>query len=105
MRVLLDTCVPRPLRKLLPGHEVSTAQEMGWDTLENGELIRAAETRFEVLITADQHMKRQQVLTGRNLTIVVLPTNHLPTVLRLATRVQPALEDVRPGRFVEIPLD
>lgn len=105
MRVLLDTCVPRPLRKLLPGHEVSTAQEMGWDALENGDLIRAAEERFDVLITADQHMKFQQNLTGGNLSVVVLPTNHLPTLLRLTTRVQRALRDIRPGSFVEIPLD
>lgn len=49
-------------------------------------------------------MKFQQSLTGRHLSVGVLPTNHLPTVLRLATKVQRALEDVRPGRFVEIPL-
>jgi hypothetical protein len=30
MKVLLDACVPRPLRKFLSGHVVQTAQEMGW---------------------------------------------------------------------------
>lgn len=30
MKVLLDACVPRPLRKFLPDHSVQTAQEMGW---------------------------------------------------------------------------
>src|ERR1043165_4028834 len=30
VNILLDACTPRPLRKFLPGHSVSTAQEMGW---------------------------------------------------------------------------
>lgn len=30
MRVLLDECVPRKLRRELPGHEVRTVAEMGW---------------------------------------------------------------------------
>jgi hypothetical protein len=30
MKVLLDACVPRPLRKFLPDHTIHTAQEMGW---------------------------------------------------------------------------
>jgi len=30
MKVLMDACVPRPLRKFLPSHTVQTAQEMGW---------------------------------------------------------------------------
>ncbi|MCX8089858.1 MAG: hypothetical protein N3I86_02845 [Verrucomicrobiae bacterium] len=105
MRVLLDTWVPRPSRKHLAGHEVSTAQEMGWDSLENGALIRVAEGRFDVLITSDQHMKHQQTLHGHALTIRILPTNHLPMVLRLATKMKRALDTAQPGTFVEIPLD
>ena len=30
MRVLLDECVPRPLRRELAGHDVQTVQELGW---------------------------------------------------------------------------
>jgi hypothetical protein len=43
VRVFFDECVPQPLRKLLGGHQISTAQEMGWGRLRNGELIRRAE--------------------------------------------------------------
>jgi hypothetical protein len=42
-RVLLDHCVPRPFRDLLVGCAVSTANEMGWAALKNGELLDAAE--------------------------------------------------------------
>jgi len=44
----------------LPGHDIKTAQEMGWDRLRNGELIQMAEDAFDVLITSDQKLKYQQ---------------------------------------------
>ena len=91
MRVVCDTCVPRPLRKSLPGHDIKTTQEMGWDRLQNGELIQIAEEGFDVLITSDQNLKYQQNLTKRKLGIIVLPTNHLPSVLQLAPKIALAL--------------
>jgi predicted nuclease of predicted toxin-antitoxin system len=87
VRILFDTCVPRPLRKSLSAHEVKTAQEMGWDRLRNGELIQMAEETFDVIVTSDQNLKYQQNVTTRKLGIVVLPTNHLPTVLQLAPKI------------------
>ena len=40
MRVLLDECVPRALRRDIPGHEVKTVAEAGWAGVKNGELLR-----------------------------------------------------------------
>ena len=54
MKIVFDKCVPRPLRRHLPGHEIRTAEEMGWGTLVNGDLIHAAEQEFEAIITSDQ---------------------------------------------------
>ncbi len=42
MKILLDECVPSPLRKLLVGHECHTAQEMGWKSIKNGDLLALA---------------------------------------------------------------
>jgi hypothetical protein len=44
MNVLLDACVPRPLRKFLPTDTVRAAREMGWRgmwaaTEPDGELV------------------------------------------------------------------
>lgn len=51
MKILIDECVPRPLIKLLIGHESRTAQQMGWRSIKNGELIRQAEdAAFELFI-------------------------------------------------------
>ena len=47
MKILLDECVPSPLRKLLAGHECHTAQEMGWKSIRNGELLALAEGKFD----------------------------------------------------------
>ena len=51
MRVLFDQGTPAPLRHALALHEVSTAFELGWSNLENGDLLREAEGRFEVFVT------------------------------------------------------
>ncbi len=47
----LDQGAPAPLRHALAPHEVSTAFELGWSNLENGDLLREAEGRFEVFVT------------------------------------------------------
>ena len=54
MNILLDECVPRPLRKLLADHTCRTAQEMGWKSVKNGELLTLAEAQFDLFITSDQ---------------------------------------------------
>jgi hypothetical protein len=47
VKILLDECVPSPLRKLLAAHECHTAQEMGWKSIKNGELLVLAEDKFD----------------------------------------------------------
>ena len=54
MRILFDQGTPVPLRDHLIGHVVTTAFELGWSTLKNGELLAAAEASFDTLITTDQ---------------------------------------------------
>jgi predicted nuclease of predicted toxin-antitoxin system len=73
MNILLDACVPRPLRKLLPDHTVHTAQEMGWGQLKNGALLQAAEPQFDALLTSDQNLKHQQNIAGRK-TVSAFPS-------------------------------
>jgi hypothetical protein len=82
MKVLLDACVPRPLRKYLPDHTVHTAQEMGWGQLKNGALLLETETQFDAFITTDQNLKYQHKVVGKKLAILVLPTNDGPTIRR-----------------------
>ena len=103
MKVLLDHCVPRPLRRHLPGHSVKTAYQMNWALVKNGALIHAAEAEFDVMISSDQSLRYQQNLKKRRLALIILPTNHLPTVLELAPKIRAALDRIRPGDYLEIP--
>ena len=60
MRILLDECVPRRLRRALVGHEVRTAAELGWNSLKNGLLLQAATSdKFDVFLTTDQRLDSQ----------------------------------------------
>ena len=67
MKILLDGCAPSPLRKLLTGHECHTAQEMGWKSIKNGELLSLAEAQFDLFITSDQGLAYQLNLRGRRI--------------------------------------
>ena len=73
MKLLFDQGTPVPLRDALPGHEVVTAFELGWQGLQNGELLRVAEAEgFAAIITTDQSLRYQQNLSDRQLALVVL---------------------------------
>lgn len=94
MRVLLDHCVPRPLGRLLSGHEVTTAYRAGWAALTNGDLLRAAASSFDVVLTVDRSMPAQQNPRALPLPVIVLVardnaieslTPLIPAVLHLLT--------------------
>lgn len=92
MRVLFDQGTPLPLRKHLPAHQVSTAFELNWSALENGELIAQAEkSGFEVLVTTDQNLKYQQNLTNRRIAIVVISTTSWPRIQQHTAAILEAL--------------
>ena len=104
--VLLDQNAPRGLRAILSAHDVRTALQMGWDALENGELIAAAEkTGFDVMVTADQNLIYQQNLTGRRLALVVLQSNHWPVVQAHVHLVVQAVNAATAGSYRAISFD
>jgi hypothetical protein len=75
MKVLFDQNVPTKLRRFLRLHWTTTAAELGWSELKNGDLLAIAESAgFEILITCDQNLEYQQNLSGRK--IAVLGTRH-----------------------------
>jgi predicted nuclease of predicted toxin-antitoxin system len=75
VKILFDHCVPKPLRRELLEHEISTAQELGWEALTNGKLLEQGEAnRFEALVTVDQNFRFQQNLIGRSIAVCWLQT-------------------------------
>ena len=103
MRVLFDQGAPVPLRQALSNHSVSTAYDLGWATLKNGELLLAAENeRFDVLVTTDNNLRYQQNLTGRKIAIVVLSTTSWPRIRIAAEKVVVAVNAASAGGFTEV---
>ena len=100
MRVLVDEQLPRQLAPELSGHEVRTVQQQGWAGLGNGELLRrAANSGFEVFVTADQDLEFQQNLARSSLRVIVLvaPSNALEDLLPLVPGILQAIPSVRLG--------
>jgi len=99
VKILFDENVPLALRQFFPADEVATVQSQGWSGVENGELLRRAEHRFDVLVLADKNLRYQQNLTGYTLAIVELPTNRWPILQAIADRVVAAAHAARPGSY------
>jgi len=102
MRVLFDQGVPVPLRRALVNHQVATAHEMGWDQLQNGQLLAVADQQFDALVTTDQNLRYQQNLAGRRLAILVLPTTSWPILQQHGDMVASAIENLRAGDYCEL---
>lgn len=91
MRILLDECVPRRLRRELQGYEVRTVPEMGWASFKNGVLLASASGKFDVLVTTDQRLTYQQNTSGFEIAVVVLVArrNKLEQLVKVLKTVKP----------------
>ncbi len=105
MRVLFDQGTPVPLRAALSGYTVTTAYERGWSSLQNGELLAAAEIEFDVFVTTDKSLRYQQNLAGRQLAILVLPFASWPRLSGHVGTIAAAIDGMQPGDFIELTLD
>ena len=64
--------MPQQLRRDLVGHDASTVKQMGWTGLGNGDLLAKAAGRFDVFLTVDKNLPKQQKLAGLPLAVIVL---------------------------------
>jgi predicted nuclease of predicted toxin-antitoxin system len=105
MKLLLDECVPRRLKRDFQGHEVATVVEAGFQGLQNGRLLQsAARAGFKALITVDQNLTSQQNLKTLPLAILILiaPRNKYELLAPLVPRALIALQSIRVGEIVRI---
>jgi hypothetical protein len=103
MRILFDQGTPEPPIPFLKDHIVTTAKELGWGTLINGALLRAAEDAgFDVLLTTDENMVAQQNLKSRKSAIVVLGNSQWRIVQRYVRRINAVVYASVPGSYAEV---
>lgn len=102
--MLLDECVPRKLKRDLPGHDVQTVTEKGWSGIKNGPLLRRAAQEFDVFLTVDQGVEYQQNLVGLDLAIIVMvaAANDIDDLRPLMPRVREALTNISSGSIIKV---
>jgi hypothetical protein len=104
VKLLLDECVTRRLKREFATHEVHTVEEAGFKGLENGNLLRAASGKYDVLITVDRNLPYQQNLTGLEIAILVLSAkrNSYVRLKPLISRALTALATIEPREIILI---
>ena len=103
-RVLLDECLPRHLKRSLPGHDVRTVPEAGWASKENGELLSLAAAQYDVFVTVDRNLTFQQNLERLPIAVVVLVArgNRLKDLIPVVPALQRAIETIERGQVVRL---
>lgn len=104
MKILLDKGVPDVIQKRLSRFSIFSVKEMGWRGVKNGVLLDLMSGEFQVLITTDKSLPFQQNLKKRQISILILPTNDVPSVIRLIPEIERALATIAPGEFIESPV-
>ena len=76
---------------------------MGWGGFKNGALLKAAEdSGFDVLVTGDLSIERQQNLKGRKLAIVSLSAHNWRIIKSHVAKIAAAVDGAGPGSFVRV---
>ena len=104
MKVLLDECVTRYLKRDFTGHEVLTVEEAGFKGLKNGQLLQTASAQWDVLVTVDQNLEYQQNLRTLAIAVIVLKAKRstYPMLKPLMPQVLITLEKVKPGEVIVV---
>jgi hypothetical protein len=108
MRVLLDECLPRQLKREVVGHDVATVPESGWGGKKNGELLRLAAPCFDAFVTMDHGIRFQQNLAaitrGTSLGVITLAalSNRIEVLRPLVPHLLDALRTLRPGQVIRV---
>ena len=104
MKVLLDEDIPVRLRFYFQRAEVETVDFRGWKGLKNGDLLRAAEEHFDVLVTMDNNLSEQQSLRQFSIAVAVLraPRKTLEALAPLVPQLEHLIVDIQPGNVVRV---
>ena len=71
MRLLLDECVDWRLLRDLSQHDAKTLKQAGWETIDDGALLRMAASEFDVFLTVDKDLPYQQNVSGHDLAVII----------------------------------
>ena len=103
MKILFDQGVPINLRDYLKSHTVDSAFRKGWSAFTDGALLaRAASHGYDLFVTTDQCLSRQQDVERSGLAIVVLRQTRWEVIEPEVADVLAAISSARPGKCIEV---
>jgi hypothetical protein len=96
--------MPRKQRREISDAVVRTVQEEGWAGFKNGDLLRRASGKFDVLLTADQGMRYQQNIDQFAIGVVAIETSDttLAGLRQLLPHINHAIVSVMPGKVLVV---
>src|SRR5687767_10303326 len=99
MRLLLDECLPKQLKREFTGHDVQTVPEAGLAGVKNGTLLRLAAERFDVFVTVDANLRYQQNISKLAVAVLVLRavSNDMSDLRPLMPAALASLATLMPG--------
>ncbi len=107
MRILFDQNMSKKLRRDLSPHQVSLAKELGWERLNNGDLLSQAQAEFDAMLTMDANIYHQQNVALYDIAVIVIRAydNDYGSVLPVLPEVMELLERVKPGEIHYVYVD
>jgi hypothetical protein len=106
MKLILDENLPRQLKlEFGSDFEVSTVREMEWQGKKNGELLGLiAFNGFDIFITLDKNLPKQQNLDKFNISIFILLSkdNRRKTLQELIEKIENRIRQGNYGKLTEI---
>jgi len=77
---------------------------MGWAGVRNGELLRLAQSEFDVFVTGDRNLSFQQEVSNLGIAVIVLRAKsiQLHDMLPLMPRLLETLPALAPGEIMNL---
>jgi hypothetical protein len=83
---------------------VQTVTEIGWRTAEDESLLMHAQQHFDVFVTVDRKLEKEQDLStfALGFIIVRIPTNRLDAFEPILDDLRYAVDEISPGGIVYV---
>src|SRR5688500_6849823 len=101
MRILVDECVDWRIPRDLTDHEAKTVKQLGWEHVDDGALLSLAAKQFDVFLTVDKDLPREQNVASFDIAVVV-PRGRTTRLVDLRELLVPLHEALRKARPREL---
>jgi len=107
MKVLLDENIDKKLKEMLSAPEIDcqTVRGAGYRGKKNGELLALAEVGYDVFVTMDRSLRKQQSFAGRRIALLLIRAQSnriIKDVIPYRPEIRDALKSIKPGEFREV---